>query len=126
MWITTGVDIIEVDRIKKAVEELGDTFLEKVYTEKEIEYSMKSDTMKYQHLAARFAAKEAVFKAISEKVDIKSINWNEIEISNKENGRPGVFLDKLKGIKGLENIKNIDISLSHIKDLAVATAVVTF
>ena len=74
MQITTGIDIIEVDRIKSAVQELGDTFLNKIYTMSEIEYCNKSKgDIKYQHLAARFAAKEAVFKALSENIDCGNV-----------------------------------------------------
>ena len=69
MKVTTGIDIIEVERIKEAILEVGDSFLNRIYTEKEIEYCNKSIAMKYQHFAARFAAKEAVFKAISEYID---------------------------------------------------------
>ena len=66
MKITTGIDIIEVDRIKKAIEDLDKNFLQRIYTEKEIEYCNKFKMAKYEHFAARFAVKEAVFKAISE------------------------------------------------------------
>ena len=67
MKIKSGVDIIEVSRIQKSIESLGDKFLNKVYTKKEINYCESTNKMKYQHYAARFAAKEAVFKAISSK-----------------------------------------------------------
>ena len=66
MKITTGVDIIEVDRIKNAIEDLGDNFLNRIYTKREIDYCNKAEMLKYQRYAAGFAAKEAVFKAISE------------------------------------------------------------
>ena len=56
MKITTGVDIIEVQRIKEAINELGDSFLHRIYTEEEIHYCQKSSEMQYQHFAARFAA----------------------------------------------------------------------
>ena len=59
MKITTGIDIIEVDRIKKAIEEAEDKFLNKIYTQIEIDYCNKSNIMKYQHFAARFAAKRS-------------------------------------------------------------------
>ena len=125
MKITTGVDIIEVDRIKKAVEDLSDSFLNRVYTTNELEYCQKSNKMKYQHLATRFAGKEAVFKAISGYIDRSKLMWQDIEVENDENGRPKINMDKLKKC-GLENLESIDISLSHIKEYAIANVVAVF
>ena len=117
MKITTGIDIIEVERIKEAIDDMGNSFLNRIYTEKEIEYCNKSEAMKYQHFAARFAAKEAVFKEISKGLEDKyKINWKDIEIVNNSQGRPAVFMN------GTEQ-KNIDISISHCKEYAVATVV---
>ena len=129
MKVTTGIDIIEVERIKEAILEMGDSFLNKIYTEKEIEYCNKSEVMKYQHFAARFAAKEAVFKAISEYIDgRKDAIWKDIEIINSESGKPEINVDKLKENinKAGDNVRliNIDVSISHIRDFAVASAVV--
>ena len=64
MEIKTGIDIIEVKRIQEAIERQGEKFLKKVYTVQEIEYCDNTGKMRYQHYAARFAAKEAIFKAI--------------------------------------------------------------
>mgnify|MGYP000301443901 FL=1 len=129
MKVTTGIDIIEVERIKEAILEMGDSFLNRIYTEKEIEYCNKSEVMKYQHFAARFAAKEAVFKAISEYIDgRKDAIWKDIEIINSESGKPEINVDKLKENinKAGDNVRliNIDVSISHIRDFAVASAVV--
>ncbi|MGN0688933.1 MAG: holo-ACP synthase, partial [Oscillospiraceae bacterium] len=60
--MTVGTDIIEIERIKESIENYGKSFLEKVFTEQEIHYCEKHKKMKYQHYAARFAAKEAVSK----------------------------------------------------------------
>ena len=79
--------------------------------------------MKYQHYAVRFAAKEAVFKAISEKLQNKyDIDWKQIEILNETNGRPKV---SFVGIK-IPELKQCDISLSHCKTYAVANVVCMF
>lgn len=122
MKIRTGVDIIEIERIKQSIEETDGKFCERVYTQKEIEYCESKKTQKYQHYAARFAAKEAVFKAISQLLDSKfDIEWKDIEILNDENGRPCVNLLK-KDI----NIDDIDISISHCKTYAVASVVVIY
>lgn len=129
MKVNTGIDIIEVDRIKKAIEELGDSFLNKIFTQKEILYCNKSEAMKYQHFAARFAVKEAVFKAISEYTSGREdVLWNDIETFNLKSGKPCINIEKLnKNIAKTTNnvtINNIDISISHIKEYAVASAVV--
>lgn len=122
MEIKVGTDIIEVERIKESIESLGEKFLNRVYTINEIEYCEKTNSMKFQHYAARFAAKEAVFKAISKLLNNKfDISWKDIEIINDENGRPYVELYCIEKQK----IADIDISLSHIKDYAIAMAAVT-
>ncbi len=120
MKVTVGTDIIEVERIKKAIES-NEKFIETVFTEKEIKYCESKKMTKYEHYSARFAAKEAIYKAISIYLGDKySISWKNVEIENDENGKPYVnFIDIYM------NIKDIDISLSHIKDYAIANAVVT-
>lgn len=121
MNIKCGVDIIEINRIKDSIEKLGDTFLKKVYTKKEIEYCESKGVTKYEHYAARFAVKEAVFKAVSEEVKDKyEISWKDIETTNDENGRPKVEILFLKNKK----IENVDVSISHCKDYAVANVTV--
>lgn len=123
MKITCGTDIIEIERIKKSIEETGERFLERVYTKKEIAYCESKKGQKYQHYAARFAAKEAVFKAISVCITDKySICWKDIEIVNNEQGRPHV---SLIGVD-LKNIESIDISISHCKQYAVANVFILF
>lgn len=121
MKVTCGTDIIEVDRIKQSIENLGDKFLNKIYTKKEIEYCRSKNVMEYQHFAARFAAKEAIFKAISELLENKNeITWTDVEIINDTNGKPRVnFVNK-----NYPNIKQIDISMSHLKEYAIANCVI--
>lgn len=130
MKITTGIDIIEVERIQDAIDNMGSNFLDRVYTENEIEYCNNSKMMKYQHFAGRFAAKEAVFKAISDYVDKTVDNlWKKIEIINLESGKPAVNVDNLKNIakKTVDiSLMDIDISISHIKNCAVASVVAVF
>ena len=122
MKINCGTDIIEVYRIKESIERMGDNFLNKIYTEKEIEYCNSKNNMKYQHFAARFAAKEAIFKAISNMLKDKyEITWKDVEILNDENGRPYVHF-----LNNDYNIKQIDISISHLKEYAVANCIIVF
>lgn len=120
MKVLCGTDIIEIERVKEAIEKLEDNFLNRVFTQKEIEYCKSKKKQKYQHYAGRFAAKEATFKAVSELLNNKyEINWKDIEILNNENSKPKINL-KIK----LQNIENIDISISHCKQYATATAVI--
>lgn len=120
MKIKCGTDIIEVSRIKESIEKLGDKFLNKIYTQKEIEYCLSKNNMKYQHFAARFAAKEAIFKAISSLLKNKyEITWTDVEVLNDENGRPYVHF-----LNNIYNIEQIDISISHLKEYAIATCIV--
>ena len=121
MKVTCGTDIIEIDRVKKSIEKLGAKFLNKVFTEKEIEYCESKKSQKYQHYAARFAAKEAAFKAISWKLNDKyEITWKDFEISNDEQGRPTL---NILGID-LKDIEDIDLSMSHCKQYAIANVTI--
>lgn len=115
MFTGTGVDITEVRRIRSAVQKWGDDFLNRVFTGKEIENAKKRSSF-FQHLAGRFAAKEAVFKAIGE----PSLSWQDIQIDNDGTGKPVcMFLDgKIRNI-------SVQISISHVKTYAVASALVT-
>lgn len=122
MKVQCGIDIIEVKRIEEAIESLSDKFLNKVYTAKEIEYCNSKNKMKYQHYAARFAAKEAIFKAISKNLKDKyELTWTNVEIINDKQGRPEVhFINTSVN----SEIESIDVSLSHIKDYAIANCVI--
>ena len=121
MVIGIGIDIIEIDRIKKSVDENGDKFLEKVYTPSELKYCL-SKKNKYQHLAARFAAKEAIYKAISSNWD-SELSWQDMEIVNTPNGMPEV---KFKGNleKFLSKDKDLKISMSHSRDYVTCVAII--
>ena len=124
MKIYCGTDIIEVQRIKEAILNTKG-FKEKVFTPQEIEIgNLKSEKAKYEYYAGRFAAKEAIYKAVS---DIKNdfCFWNVEIIDDKENkNRPVVnFLDdELNTLKKNKKI-DIDVSISHIKEYATAMAV---
>lgn len=121
MKIKCGVDIIEISRVKESIESLGEKFINRVFTEKEIEYCESKKAQKYQHYAARFAAKEATFKALSWKLEDKyAICWKDIEVVDNEQGRPSLNIIGMN----LDDIENIDISLSHCKEYAVANVTV--
>jgi holo-[acyl-carrier protein] synthase len=115
MLIGTGVDITEVRCIRQAVEKWGEDFLKRIFTKAEIK-SAKTKTSFYQHLAGRFAAKEAIFKAVGD----SQLSWQDIQIHNDQAGKPVcIFLN------GRGKDINVHISISHVKTYAVANAVVT-
>lgn len=123
MKIKCGTDIIEIERIKESIETLGNRFLNKVFTENEIQYCESKKNQKYQHYAARFAAKEATFKAISECLKDKyELTWSDYEILNDDIGKPSI---KILG-KEINELENLDLSISHCKQYAVATVVALF
>ncbi len=123
MKVKCGVDIIEISRIKDSIENLGDKFLKKVYTKKEIDYCESKGKSKFEHYAARFAVKEAAFKAVSEEVEDKfKITWKDVETINDENGRPKTEILFVNDQK----IENVDVSISHCKDYAIANVTVLF
>ncbi len=121
MKVTCGTDIIEIERIRESIEKLGEKFLDRVFTEKEILYCESKKNQKYQHYAARFAAKEAAFKALSWKIEDKyKVEWKDFEVDTDEQGRPSIKIMRID----LGDIENIDLSISHCKDYAVANVTV--
>lgn len=126
MFITTGIDIVDVDRIQGSIDKFGNKFLKRIFTEKEIEYCNEKKVQRLQSYAGRFAAKEAIFKAVSVNVENKfDIEWKDIEILNGIQGRPVVNLHgKLQELIGGKC--EIDVSISHIDKVAVASVVAKF
>jgi holo-[acyl-carrier protein] synthase len=113
--VGTGVDITEVGRLRKAVEKWGESFLSRVFTEDELENAKKRGSL-YQHLAGRFAAKEAVFKAMGD----AGLNWKDVEILNDAEGKPCCRILTKRHRKA-----SVLISISHVKSYAVANAIIT-
>ena len=123
MQLKVGIDIIETKRIQQSIEDLGEDFIKRVYTDKEIKYCESKKANKYQHYAARFAVKEATFKAVSTILNDKySLSWKNIETTNDKNGKPNVeFIALTKEVeRELNKITSLDVSISHIKDYAIA------
>lgn len=120
MRISVGTDIIEIERIKKIIENKKDKFLESIYTKCEIEYCESKNVQKYQSYAVRFAAKEAIYKALSDYI-VSNYSWKDFEIVNNNKGKPEVKLNFK-----IENLENIELSLSHCKEYAVAYVTAIF
>ncbi len=119
-----GIDIIEVGRMKSVVDKWGTRLLEKIFTDEEIRYSA-GKSFPAQHFAARFASKEAVAKAFGNGSS-GQLRWRDIEVLNDRNGKPRIKLSgRARQLKEKEKIDEIIISISHTRNHAVASVVLT-
>ena len=120
-----GIDIVEIKRLEKISKKWGRGFLNKVYTPRELAYA-KSRRYPYQHLAARFAAKEAIFKALGE-VERDFVGWKNVEIVNDAYGKPVVhWHGQAEKTRRAKHLKGAVVSLSHTENYAVASAMLIF
>jgi holo-[acyl-carrier protein] synthase len=115
-----GVDIIEIDRIRNSIESLGDRFLRKIFTAREIAYC-NSKPKTFQHFAARFAAKEALAKAVSSGW-AGEFRWKDVEVMNEPSGKPVLELHGLMQHTLAHCV--VFVSLSHSDHHVVAMVVV--
>ena len=117
---SVGVDLVEVDRVQKAVERWGDRFLRRVYTEAEIEYCFRKGE-KYRSLAARFAAKEAVMKVFGTGWK-HGVRWADIEVVRRPGAAPEIALHGQSRVLGRNG--RFLVSLSRTDQHAIAFVVV--
>jgi holo-[acyl-carrier protein] synthase len=120
--IGIGVDLVECVRIQHSLDRFGEKFLQRVFTEGEIEYSM---SMKFpaRHLAARFAGKEAVAKAFGTGIG-KAMGWRNIDIRKKDSGEPFlVFSGPAEELATKRGVTNALITLSHTEHHGMACVV---
>lgn len=114
-----GTDIIEIDRIEKLIEKMGDKFLNRVFTNDEQEYCNKM-ARRSANYAARFAAKEAFVKALGTGFS-NGISWRDIGVKNEDSGKPYIVLTgKALEIIKKNNITSINVSLSHSHTHAIS------
>ena len=116
--LTTGVDIIELDRIKKVMERWGQRFVQRIYTKDEQAYCRG----RIPQLAARFAAKEAVMKALG--TGIRGVGWREVEVVRMRGRAPTIRLHG-RALAYAERLgyRQLAVSLSHSRDYAIAFVV---
>ncbi len=113
-----GVDVIEIDRIADVIARHGDRFLNRIYTEDEVTHCRG----RVAELAARFAAKEAVMKALG--TGVRGISWREIEVLPNRRGKPLVFLYGKADRRAKEiELRGLEISLTHSRQFAIASVV---
>jgi len=117
-----GVDIIEINRIKKSLTRFANQFEEKIFTINEINYC-RSKAEPSVHFAGRFAVKEAVMKSLGKGMG-QNIDWKDIEVENIESGQPVLQIyGKCKTLFDQLKLKKIHISISHDKSHAVGQAI---
>jgi|TARA_B100000745_G_C19995640_1_gene337775 holo-[acyl-carrier protein] synthase len=116
--LTTGVDIIEIPRIKQTFDRYGERFLKRVFTPDEIAYCRG----RAPNLAGRFAAKEATMKALG--TGVRGVSWKDIEVIRAESGAPSVKLHgRAKARAERLQVVEISLSISHSREFAVAFVV---
>lgn len=115
-----GVDVIDLQRIRRTIEEMGDAFVRKLFTEAEIAYCQAKKSP-HQHFAARFAAKEAVSKALQTGWG-GVFRWKDVEVVNEPSGAPKVLLhnDLARVLKD----STVHLTISHTENTVVAFAVI--
>lgn len=115
--LSVGVDIEDISRFEKYAQDRECEFVKKIYTENEIDYCFRSKHPA-KHLAARFCAKEAIYKAVSS-LGFSDISFHDCEIVNSKNGAPSVVFLSEK----YKNKLSVKISLSHSKTNAIAQVI---
>lgn len=122
MIIGIGVDIVNIQRIEKAVERHGEMFIEKVFTEEEVS-ALKGEKLMSANLAARFAAKEAVLKALGTGMS-NGIGFRDVEVTREKGESPEITLyGKAKELAESLGVKKVHLTLSHDGGIAVAFTV---
>jgi holo-[acyl-carrier protein] synthase len=123
MILGTGVDIIEVDRIARALERFPDAFLHRVFTASEIADCWPGELQRVRRLAARFAAKEATLKALG--IGLRQVKWTDMTVVNDSLGKPNMLLGgRLAEIAQELGVRTLHLSMSHCKAYALAQVVV--
>ncbi|MFM2221028.1 MAG: holo-ACP synthase [Verrucomicrobiota bacterium] len=118
-----GIDVVEVGRISSSIDEFGDRFVNRIFTIREREYC-RLKARPELHFAARFAAKEAVAKALGTGIG-KDVSWLDLEVERGGNGEPRIVISgKAAEFCRLHHVEEIKISLTHARDYAAANAIV--
>ncbi len=116
-----GADIIEIARIRKTLDTFGNGFLRKVFTQEEIDYCTAAEDPAAR-CAGRFAAKEAVLKALGR--GLRGMKWKDIEVTRNPDGKPIVVLHhRAKEFAKLSGVTEIHLTISHCREYAVAYAI---
>jgi holo-[acyl-carrier protein] synthase len=122
MIIGVGIDNVQTERMKEILIKWSDRVEDRVFNESELEYS-KSKGETHLHLAARFAAKEALFKALGKGLS-EGMTWTDVKVYNDESGKPFIELKRrAKEIADEMGVKTIHVSLSHTDVCSMAVVI---
>ncbi|MFQ5663554.1 MAG: holo-ACP synthase [Terriglobia bacterium] len=122
MIIGTGIDIAEPARVQQAVGRYGERFLQRIFTSKEIAYCERKRN-RWERYAARFAAKEAAFKALGTGWG-RGVRWRDVEVSNRPSGQPTLKLSgQAKKFAGRQGVRRISLSLTHSREFVLAQVI---
>ncbi len=120
--VAHGIDMVDCKRLKESIDRHGQRFLKRVFTEAELSYCI-GKKREIEHLAGRFAAKEAVLKVLGTGWR-DGINWTDVEVRNEPSGQPKVRLEgRCREIADQLGIVEVFISISHIETHAIASAI---
>ena len=124
-----GVDVVELPRFRQALARGGEPFMRRIFTAQEAAYARARRKTSLLHLAGRFAAKEAVIKALSQVDPARVPAMNQVEVRNDRLGRPSIVLHDQDGRPARRSGRRhrrlqVHISLSHVDTVAVASAIV--
>jgi len=120
--IGCGIDLVKIERIEKIIKRWGNNFNSRIFTPLERDYCEKKKDNKYQSYAGKFAAKEALLKALG--LGLRGANWKELEIRNDELGQPVIDTSgKLKKIALAKGVSKYFITISHTKEYAIAQVI---
>jgi holo-[acyl-carrier protein] synthase len=122
MIVGMGVDIVEVPRVRSAIERFGERFINRLFTQAEIRYC-ESKANKYERFAARFAAKEAALKALGTGLS-RGISWQDVEVVREPSGRPTLAIrGKAAEFAKRLGVQRSTVSLSHTEQVAFAQVI---
>jgi holo-[acyl-carrier protein] synthase len=120
--VAHGVDLVDCGRLREAVDRHGQKFLERVFTAGELAYCV-GRKRELEHLAGRFAAKEAVLKVLGTGWR-NGIKWTDVEVVNEPSGQPRIRLhDECKRLADEQGLSQVLISISHTETHAIASAI---
>lgn len=122
MIVRTGIDLIEIERVRNALDRYGERFLRRIYTPAELAECTGDYQQHSSSLAARFAGKEATAKALG--TGIGEVSWQEIEILHQEDGKPILILhERAAALANAQGLTSWSLSISHTHSQAVAVIV---
>ena len=124
LTLRIGVDVVGVSRLERLVGD-DESRQERLFTRRELDYC-RGKRRCYEHMAARFAAKEAVLKAFGTGISQRML-WTEVEVVNERNGRPKVLLaGAVASFAERHGLADLDVSLSHAEGMAIAQAITSW